>query len=65
MPAKLLRRKGVRIAIEEIPRLPWTYVNVLTQTDDKDTRRRQTIRGREDGVFGIPRLELFLLVDAE
>lgn len=24
--AKLLRREGVRIAIEEIQRLPWTYV---------------------------------------
>lgn len=57
--AKLLRRKGVRIAIEEIQRLPWTYVNVLTQTDEKNGRRRLTIRGHEDGLFGMPRLELY------
>jgi hypothetical protein len=56
---KLLRRKGVRIAIEEIQGLPRTYLNVLTQTDADNGRLHLTTRGHDDGTFGMPRLELY------
>ena len=57
--AKLLRRGGVLIAAEEIKRRPWTMVQLLTEADPNNGRRRLTVRAGEDGQFTPPRLELF------
>jgi hypothetical protein len=56
---KFLRREGALIPQPEVDALPWTLVNLMTESSPRHRRRCLALRAHDDGAFSTPRHELY------